>query len=167
MYQVPFEPCDRDFAADRARLLVGCYRKTDAADPEVYARAIVAVLMRYPKPVVIAVTEPATGIPSKIKWLPSIAEIVDACDAEMAPILRQRERNRIAEERKRALPPPPTGPKPTREELAAKYPRLFGPKDTPTDRRARGFRPLAELAAASGVTQEQINALPDTPRRGH
>ncbi len=104
------ELCDRDFAAERARLLVGCYRKTDAADPEVFARAIVVVLMQYPKSVIVAVTEPATGIPAKIKWPPTIAEIVEACNVEMGPIRRQIERDRIAEERKRALPPLPAGP---------------------------------------------------------
>jgi hypothetical protein len=160
-----FKTCDRDFAAERARLLVGCYRKADAADPEVYARAIVAVLMRYPKPVVVAVTEPATGLPSKIKWLPSIAEIVEACDVEMRPILQQRERDRVAEENRRALPPPPNGPRPTREELSTKYPWLFKRQEGASNPRARGLRPLAEIAAERGVTQDQIDALPDAPRR--
>jgi hypothetical protein len=63
---------DLAVATDRARLLVGCYRKSDAADPEVYARAIVAVFMRYPKSVIIAVTEPATS-----------------CHTQMAPLNRR------------------------------------------------------------------------------
>jgi hypothetical protein len=155
---------DLTLATERARLLVGCYRKDDAGDPEVFARAVVAVLMRYPAEVVVQVTEPATGLPSKLKWLPAIAEIVEACDASMAPILRQRERERVEEARKRALPPPPVASKPTREELAAKYPGLIG-RAAATDLRARGFRPLAELAAECGVTQEQIDALPNAPAR--
>jgi hypothetical protein len=155
---------DQNTAAERARLLIGCYRRDDVADPEVFGRAIVAVLMRYPPEVVLQVTEPATGLPSKLKWLPTIAELVEACDTAMEPILRRRERERLAEERRRALPAP-TQPKPTREELAAKYPWLFRHKDTETGQRAQGFRPLAELAAEYGVTQEQIDALPNAPAR--
>jgi hypothetical protein len=155
---------DLTLATERARLLVGCYRKDDAGDPEVFARAVVAVLMRYPPDVVGQVTEPATGLPSRLKWLPSIAEIVEACDVAMAPILRRRERERLEEERRRALPGP-TQPKPTKEELAAKYPWLFPNKDAPPGQRARGFRPLAEIAAEAGLTQEQIDALPNAPGR--
>jgi hypothetical protein len=155
---------DQNIAAERARLLIGCYRRDDVADPEVFGRAIVAVLMRYPPEVVLRVTEPATGLPSKLKWLPTIAEIVEACNTAMEPIVRRRERERLDEERRRTLPGP-TQPKPTKEELAAKYPWLFSHKDTPTGQRARGVRPLAEIAAEVGVTQEQIDALPNAPAR--
>lgn len=61
-------------------MMIGCYRKGDAIDPEIYASAAVAVLTRYPVDVVMAVTEPATGLPSTLKWLPSIAEITEACN---------------------------------------------------------------------------------------
>jgi hypothetical protein len=70
--------------------MLACYRKTDANDPEIYGRAVVAVLMRYPPDTVMAVTEPATGLPSKVKWLPTIAEIVEACDD--TPAVRQQRR---------------------------------------------------------------------------
>jgi hypothetical protein len=96
--------------------------------------------------------------------LPTIAEIVEACDDGMEPILRRRERERLDEERRRALPGP-TQPKPTKEELAARYPWLFQRKDEATNLRARSFRPLAEIAAEYGVTQEQIDALPNAPTR--
>lgn len=155
---------DQNTAAERARLLIGCYRRDDVADPEVFARSIVAVLMRYPSEVVLQVTEPATGLPSKLKWLPTIAEIVEACESAMAPILRRRERERLDEERRRALAGP-TQPKPTKGELAAKYPFLFRHKDAPASQRARSFRPLAEIAAEVGVTQEEIDALPNAPAR--
>lgn len=65
------------------------------ADPEVAMRAFVAVFMRYPENVVVAVTEPATGMPAKLKWPPSIAEVVAACDIEIAPMLRQLRRDEI------------------------------------------------------------------------
>lgn len=61
-------------------ILMGCYRKSDANDPEIYTSAVVSVLMRYSAEVAIAVTEPATGLPSRLKWLPSIADLVEACE---------------------------------------------------------------------------------------
>lgn len=62
--------------------MLGCYRKTDLIDPEIYGSAVVSVFMRYSNDVVAAVTEPATGLPSRLKWLPTIAEIVESCDAQ-------------------------------------------------------------------------------------
>jgi hypothetical protein len=112
-------PCELLTAVERASLVIGCYRKGDVGDPEIYQRAVVAVLARYPESVVIAVTEPATGIPSKLKWLPTIAEIVEACDAQMGPILRQHARDKLAADRRKMLPPPPSGPRPTKAELDA------------------------------------------------
>ena len=60
-----------------------------------------SVLLHYPAFVVIAVTEPATGIASKLKKLrdgrkisipPDVAELVDACDAIHEPVRRRLER---------------------------------------------------------------------------
>ena len=73
--------CSQSTALERMNLLMGCYRRSDANDPEIFGRAIVAVFRRFPESVVIAVTEPATGLPVKIKFLPSIAEIAEACEA--------------------------------------------------------------------------------------
>lgn len=80
---------DKETAVKRTRLLLGCYRQGDFADPDIAMRAFVAVFMRYPEKVVTAVTEPGTGIPARLKWPPSIAEVVAACDAEFAPTLRR------------------------------------------------------------------------------
>jgi hypothetical protein len=73
--------CSTKLATMRARILIGCYRKSEANDPEIWLTAVVSVLTRYTTDVAIAVTEPATGLPAKSKWLPSVAEIVEACDA--------------------------------------------------------------------------------------
>lgn len=106
-------------AANRARILIGCYRKSDAGDPEIYARAVIAVLCRYPESVAVAVTEPATGIPARLKWLPAIAEIVEACELAAEPILRQLEREKIAEEQRKLLAAPPPAPRLSKEEVDA------------------------------------------------
>ena len=63
-----------------AARLLGCYRTGDANDPQTYIAAVVTVLQQYPIQIIRAVTEPATGIASKLKWLPSIAEIKEACE---------------------------------------------------------------------------------------
>ena len=114
--------CAKPVAELRARILIGCYRKSDANDPEIYGRALVAVLMRYPENIVMAVTEPATGLPARLKWLPSIAEIVEACEDRMpgvapayhAPVM---------------LPPPmDRSERPSLDELKAKYGPNWGLK---------------------------------------
>lgn len=72
--------------------MLGCFRKGDAADPAVFTTAVASVLSGYPEGVVMAVTSPVSGIPAKLKWLPSIAEVREACEAEMAHILREEQR---------------------------------------------------------------------------
>jgi hypothetical protein len=62
-------------------IMAACYRRDDAIDPEIYAGAMASVLMEYPIEIVEHVMDPRTGIPRKLKWLPSIAEVADACDA--------------------------------------------------------------------------------------
>src|SRR5260370_1162158 len=87
----------RDYAIKRAKILVGCFRKSDAADPEVYAAAVVAVLVRWPVDVITSVTEPATGLPSKLNWLPSIAEITKACEESYEPTKARLEADKTPE----------------------------------------------------------------------
>jgi hypothetical protein len=70
------------YATERTRLMFGCYRKGDANDPDTYTAAIAAVLAEYPAEVIKAVTDPRTGLPRKVSWLPTVKEVSDACDAE-------------------------------------------------------------------------------------
>jgi hypothetical protein len=89
----------RQYAKSRASILLGCFRTGDANDPEVYIAAVVAVLARYPESVIRDVTEPASGLPARLKWLPTIAEIREECDVLDARIKRREERERqIAEQ---------------------------------------------------------------------
>lgn len=78
-----------------AKILLGCYRTGEANDPEIYTRAIVAVLAGYPADVMQAVVDPAGGLPSRLTWLPTVAEVKAACEAEMAPIRRAQQRQLI------------------------------------------------------------------------
>ena len=88
--------CDPSVAAERLELMLSCWRTARAAEPELYTRALLSVLLHYPAFVVIAVTEPATGIASKLKKLrdgrkisipPDVADsVVEACEAIHEPV---------------------------------------------------------------------------------
>jgi hypothetical protein len=132
----------------------------DVGDPRAFLAAVIGIFMEYPVEVMEIVADPVRGLPSRVKR-PDLVDIRKACDVAYEPIRRRREREELAEQHRRALPPPERGPRPTREELTAKYPWLFQHRGAPTNSRARGFRPLAELAAEYGVTQAQLDALPD------
>lgn len=69
------------YAAKRTAILFGCYRKGDANDPEIYTAAVAATLAEYSQEVVEYVTDPRTGLPAKLKWLPSVAEVREACES--------------------------------------------------------------------------------------
>lgn len=98
----------RQIEAKKAAIrLLGCYRTGDANDPETYISAVICVLARYPIEVIRDATDPATGLPGRLKWLPSIAEIREECEMLAARIAREAEREkRIAEqlEARKALP---------------------------------------------------------------
>lgn len=72
--------CQPETAARRARILIGAYRRTDIDDPEVYFTSVVAVLSHFPEQIAVAATDPATGLPSKSKWPPSLAELRTECE---------------------------------------------------------------------------------------
>lgn len=72
--------------------MLGCFRKGEAEDPEVYVTSVAMVLTRYPERVARYVTHPAHGLPGRLNWLPTIAEVRSACEAEMKPIYEQAAR---------------------------------------------------------------------------
>jgi hypothetical protein len=74
-----------EYATQRARLLLGCYRKGDANDPDTYVAAITATLARYPEDVIRDVTHPATGLPTQKDFLPTVREVYLACEAIVQP----------------------------------------------------------------------------------
>lgn len=66
-------------AAKYAARLISFYRKDDVGDPEVFAAGMIAVMSLYPAHVLQEVVSPTVGIPVNLKFLPSIAEVSDAC----------------------------------------------------------------------------------------
>jgi hypothetical protein len=59
---------------------LGCYRTGEANDPEVYISAVTHILAQYPEDVMRAVSDPLTGLPVKIEWLPKLKEVLAACE---------------------------------------------------------------------------------------
>lgn len=81
--------------------MIACYPNGKPADPQTYIGAIVAVLAEYPVEVVRRVTSPTTGIQRSATFLPTIAELTKALEAEMLPLRRAWKRARDDAEPKR------------------------------------------------------------------
>ena len=56
------------------------------------------MLASYPEAVAVKVCDPIRGLPSKSKWLPSIAEIREACETEMVWHYAVERRERVRAE---------------------------------------------------------------------
>lgn len=75
------------YATERARLLFGSYRRGDANDPEIYVRAVTAVLACYDFELMREVTDPRTGIMTTEKYMsfmPNPGELKVYCDGVAA-----------------------------------------------------------------------------------
>lgn len=157
-----------EYATERARLLLGCYRTGDANDPATYVAAIAATLARYSEQIVTDVTHPVTGLPSKKSWLPTVKEVFDACEG-----LEDQIKQRFARERRvreqlaaRAEEDRAKETKPTIEELKAKYGENFGlasasPRAGPQFK-APSWQGIASIYSADpSRIQRLINAADD------
>lgn len=149
-----------------AARLLGCYRTGDANDPEVYIAGVVAVLSRFSIEIIRAVTEPATGLPSKSNWLPTIAEIRKECDLleereKRKAYLAQQLEQQFAEREK----PVDRSTRPSYEELKRRCHEvglMIGPKGShlaPLD--------VAAFRTRHGITKEQWDAIPNAPGKTH
>jgi hypothetical protein len=140
-----------------ANRLLGCYRRGDANDPEMYVAAIVAVLCRYPIEIIRKATDPVTGISSTEKFaafMPNSGELKIYCDGLMRPIIEERARHHLLqqladrrEDRSQRL---------SFDELKEKY------GDWSTARQARD-RPSARAALIAQIGKDAFDALPDAP----
>jgi hypothetical protein len=90
-----------DYLLKRAELLFACYRKDEAHDPQTYSAAVAALLGDgYSRSIVEYVT-----LPSRQKFLPTVAEVREACDARAAHVARM---DRYSELKTIPRPPPQT-----------------------------------------------------------
>ena len=60
-------------------MLLSCYRRDEVHSPEIYSASVASILAEWSPAVVDYVTDPRTGIASDLKWLPSVAEVRNAC----------------------------------------------------------------------------------------
>lgn len=84
---------DQVYCADRAKLLLGCYRRDEASDPDAYIQAITMVLTDYPRSVVEFVTDPRTGIQSREQFKafpPNSGEVKQACEDDLKRAARMQ-----------------------------------------------------------------------------
>jgi hypothetical protein len=72
-----------EYALYAASELMDLYPTVDLANPEKFCLGVGKMLSDYPKEVVDIVMSPQFGLPKRQKHLPRIAEIAEACDAEM------------------------------------------------------------------------------------
>ena len=70
-----------DYARERARLLLGCYRTIGANDLPKYVMGLTIVLTLFSEPVIAEATSPATGIQTRLTWPPNPAELRAFCEA--------------------------------------------------------------------------------------
>lgn len=149
-----------------ALTLLGCYRTGDAHDPQIYITAVIAVLSDYPQDIIDMVVDPRGGLPSKVKWLPTIAEIKAACEEIAAPRRRvvewdERAKSQLAERKLLEA----QGTRQTYEEFKAEMSARGMPIDGKkvmanfADEAVKKAA-IDELKKRYGLTDEQWDAIP-------
>ncbi len=84
--------------------LLGSYPQGKATNPEIYVAAVTAVLAEYPASVIAAVTHPVTGFARRQKFLPTIAELTEVLDGELAREIRESQPPQKTEDRPEITP---------------------------------------------------------------
>lgn len=72
------------YAARCVKALMGFYPDRGNVDPDMYAKALRRQFSAYPESVCRKVIDPVHGLPSRLKWFPSLAEVSDALKAANA-----------------------------------------------------------------------------------
>lgn len=73
-----------------AKMIFSAYRRDEFADPDGFVMQLGVVLEPYQDAVIQTVCDPRTGIQRRCKWPPSIAEMVEACEAEATSLETRR-----------------------------------------------------------------------------
>jgi hypothetical protein len=126
-----------------AELLICCYRKDDAANPDIFASALVALFCDYPESIVRRVSDPRTGIPGKQKFFPSIAEIRHECEAHAKRIADEEAWAAREYDRAHTLAPPEVDRAAVLAKSRAQHPEIYDRKRQ--DREAEGALAVSAL----------------------
>lgn len=151
---------------ERAALMLGFYRKTDAWDPDAFLTGIAAILGEYSDDIIDEVTHPSKGIPSRLKFPPQPVEVRDACEAVALPRRKAAEHNRRTQEQlaERKLLESSPSPKQSHDEFKAE----MAERGLMIDTNGRAHRETPQRVRDKlGLTQEQWDALPDTPHSSY
>ncbi len=84
-----------EFATERARLLLGQFRRGEANDPATFIASIAAILARHSPEIVIELTDPRTGLAAKTDWLPTVKEVNEACESLAAIAVARRKSDAV------------------------------------------------------------------------
>lgn len=76
----------------RATVMLSFFRKADVDDPEAYLAAVAATLSRYQIEVIDYVTGVENGLAARQVWLPSVAEVKQACEEQQTRQTKIHER---------------------------------------------------------------------------
>lgn len=109
----PFPKSGSRAAATFAARLLSFYPAQTPNSPREYVTAVTALLADYPQEVVEKICDPRTGIATRCKFLPTIAEIADALGGHMLI----HNRNWREEWKRQQYKPRTDKEKPTPEEL--------------------------------------------------
>lgn len=72
------------FALRAAKQLVGSFPHARPPEPEIYAGALGATLAQYPLAVVQECVDPRGGLARKLRFPPTVADVVEWCDSRLA-----------------------------------------------------------------------------------
>jgi hypothetical protein len=142
-------------------ILYGSYKTGEANDGEVYLAQITRVFSEYP---VDVMREVAVKLPDRIKWLPTISEIRDACNEVYAPMRYAMQweagaKRQLAERETLALTD--GRPRKTYEQIRAEFAEVgihFDKRSKPID--------VAAIRQKHGISQEQWDAIPNAKMEG-
>lgn len=120
-------------ASASARTLMGLFPAKAFNDPEVFATGLAALLSAYDHEFVKAICSPVDGLPTRLKYAVSLADVKEALEAErrkrLSLLSRARwtlkEHERRAEEERERQAMPPEAIERRRRQVAA----LLGPRD--------------------------------------
>jgi hypothetical protein len=109
----------------RVALMFSGYRLSDFTDPAGAALSMCSVFEDYSDEIIKFATDPKTGVQRQCKWPPTINEVVEFCDAKVAYIAQMARFKNWGKSNTLMLEGPQE-PKPTLDELKAKYGKDWG-----------------------------------------
>lgn len=74
--------CGGVAANDAVTRLMGFYPAREVRDPKTFAAGMTALMATFPLDLVKRCIDPVEGLPSKLKWLPTLADVREFLDTE-------------------------------------------------------------------------------------